>query len=124
MASNSLVHLQCLKEFINDNMITAIPRLSSAVDIIFTSYAVHYLSLQDKFNFIESCKQKLNPKGFLLIVDGVLKDHQTRDEWLNAIQKRYKTTFPGITSDELALRVQQFRRDCFPEAIDTFSNIA
>lgn len=124
MASHSLAHLECEKEFIADNMTTAIPRLSSAVDIIFTSYAVHHLSLQDKFNFIESCKKKLNNNGFLLMVDGVLKENQTRDEWLSALEERMKTTIPGITSDEVAFRMQHPRVDDFPESIEIFSNIA
>ena len=124
MASHSLAHLVCEKEFIADNMTTAIPRLSSPVDIIFTSYAVHHLSSQDKFNFIKSCKQKLNHNGVLLMVDGVLKENQTRDEWLNALQERMETTIPGITSDEVAFRMQHPRADDFPESIETFSNIA
>lgn len=124
MASNSLAHLECEKEFIADNMTTAIPHLSASVDIIFTSYAVHHLSLQDKFNFIESCKQKLNQNGFLLMVDGVLKENQTRDEWLNALQERMKTTIPDITSDEVTFRMQHPRADDFPESIETFSKIA
>jgi hypothetical protein len=37
LASHSLAHLECEKEFIADNMTTAIPRLSSPVDIIFES---------------------------------------------------------------------------------------
>ncbi|MGQ3890957.1 class I SAM-dependent methyltransferase [Legionella sp. CNM-4043-24] len=124
MASQSLAHLECEKEFIADNMTTAVPRLSSPVDIIFTSYAVHHLSLQDKFNFIESCRQKLNPNGFLLMVDGVLKEKQTRAEWLNALQERMGATIPGISPDELAFRMQHPRADDFPESIETFSNIA
>lgn len=124
MASTSLAQLECEKEFIADNMTTAIPHLSSPVDIIFTSYAVHHLSLQDKFNFIESCKQKLNQNGFLLMVDGVLKDNQARDEWLNALQGRMEKTIPDITSDEVAFRMQHPRVDDFPESIETFSNIA
>lgn len=124
MAFTSLAHLKCEKEFIADNMTTAIPRLSSPVDIIFTSYAVHHLPLQDKFNFIENCKQKLNPNGFLLMVDGVLKKNQTRDEWLNALQERMEATIPEITSDEVAFRMQHPRVDDFPESIETFSNIS
>lgn len=124
MASNSLTHLECKKEFIADNMTTAIPRLSSPVDIIFTSYAVHHLSLQEKFNFIENCKQKLNHNGFLLMVDGVLKENQTRDEWLNALQERMKTTIPDLTSDDLVFRMRHPRADDFPDSIETFSKIA
>lgn len=124
MAANSLAHLECEKEFIADNMKRAIPRLASPVDIIFTSYAVHHLSFSDKFNFIESCKQKLNQNGFLLMVDGVLKANQTRDEWLNALQKRMETTIPDISPDEVAFRMQHPRLDDYPESIETFSNIA
>lgn len=124
MASISLAHLECEKEFIADNMTTAIPRLSSPVDIIFTSYAVHHLSLQDKINFIESCKQQLNQNGFLLMIDGILKDNQTRDEWLDALKERMETTVLDITSDEIAFRMQHPRVDDFPESIETFSKIA
>lgn len=124
MASHSLAYLECEKELIADNMTTAISRLISPVDIIFTSYAVHHLSLLDKFNFIESCKQKLNHNGFLLMVDGVLKENQTRDEWLNTLQERMETTIPDITTEEVTFRMQHPRVDDFPESIETFSNIA
>lgn len=124
LASNTLAHLECEKEFIADNMETAIPGLSSSVDIIYTSYAVHHLSLQDKFNFIECCKQKLNQHGFLLMVDGVLKEHQTRDEWLNALQERMEITIPEITAEEVAFRMQHPCDDDFPESMTTFSKIA
>jgi len=60
-APHSLAHLKCEKEFIADNMTTAIPRLSSSVDIIFTSYAVHHiLSVTDVMTFKEyrkDCKK-------------------------------------------------------------------
>jgi cyclopropane fatty-acyl-phospholipid synthase-like methyltransferase len=124
MASDSLANLACEKEFIADNMTIAIPRISTPVDIIFTSYAVHHLSLEDKFHFIESCKQKLNQNGYLLMVDGVLKDNQTREEWLAGLQERMETTIPEVTSDEIASRMQHPRADDFPESIETFSKIA
>lgn len=124
LAANSLANLECEKEFIADNMTIAIPRLSSPVDIIFTSYVVHHLSFQDKFNFIENCKQKLNHNGFLLMIDGILKDKQTRDEWLDALQERMVTTIPDITEEEVAFRMQHPRVDDFPESIETFSTIA
>jgi SAM-dependent methyltransferase len=124
LASTSLAHLECEKEFIADNMTLAIPRLPTPVDIIFTSYAVHHLSYKDKFKFIENCKQKLNPNGFLLMIDGVLSGEQTREEWLNALQKRMEITIPNITSDELEFRMQHPRVDDFPESVATFSEMA
>ena len=65
MAEKSLAPLNCLKELLTEDMISAIPHLSPPVDIIFTSYAVHLLSAEDKVNFIKNCHQKLNSNGFL-----------------------------------------------------------
>ncbi|WP_454783221.1 class I SAM-dependent methyltransferase [Legionella sp. WA2022007384] len=124
MAEKTLALLKCKKEFIADNMTVALPRLSDPVDVIFTSYAVHHLSLHDKNHFIATCKQKLNPNGFLLMVDGVLKQDQTRDEWLEALKSRIGESNPEITSDEIMARMEHPRADDYPEYIDTFAQIA
>ncbi|HHT0592215.1 TPA: class I SAM-dependent methyltransferase [Legionella anisa] len=124
MAEKTLTSLGCEKEFIADHMIAALPRLSAPVDVIFTSYAVHHLSLHDKNSFIALCKQKLNPNGFLLIVDGVLKPHQTRDEWLDALKARMLESDPELTDDEIITRMEHPRADDYPEKIDTFAQIA
>lgn len=124
MASNNLAHLHCEKEFIADNMITAIPNLSTPVDIIYTSYAVHHLSLRDKIDFIDNCKQKLTKHGFLLMIDGVLTHDQTRSQWLDALKARMEETNPELTPEEISTRMEHPRSDDFPEAIMTFARIA
>jgi len=124
MAAHSFASLECEKEFLAGNMLTAIPNLKSSIDIIFTSYAVHHLALQDKVRFIEQCQRKLNQHGYLIMVDGVLKPNQTRDEWLIALKNRMATTIPDITSEELEFRMQHPSKDDLPELIETFSNIA
>ncbi|KTD41756.1 class I SAM-dependent methyltransferase [Legionella parisiensis] len=124
MAENTLAVLNCEKEFIADHMITALPRVSAPVDVIFTCYAVHHLSLHDKSSFIALCKQKLSPNGFLLMVDGVLEPHQTRDEWLDALKSRMQESDPDIANDEVIARMEHPRADDYPEKIDTFAQIA
>ncbi len=124
MAEHTLTSLDCEKEFIADNMTAALPRLSAPVDVIFTSYAIHHLSLHDKNNFIAACKQKLSPNGFLLMVDGVLKQNQTRDEWLDALRSRMLESNPDIDGDEIIARMEHPRVDDYPEKIDTFAHIA
>lgn len=123
-AATTLANLPCKKEFVPKDMLTAIQQLSSPVDIIFSSYAVHHLSLKNKIDFITQCKQKLTQDGFLLMVDGVLKKNQTRDEWLLALKERMQATIPDISPDELAIRMQHPSNDDFPESIETFSEIA
>lgn len=123
LASNTLTDFSCEKEFIADNMKTAILNLSSPVDIIFTSYAVHHLSSKEKISFIYHCQQKLKPKGFLLMIDGVLEPNQTRDEWLKALEARIKEVNP-LTEEEVLNRMQHPRADDFPEEVNTFASIA
>ncbi|KTC89884.1 class I SAM-dependent methyltransferase [Fluoribacter dumoffii] len=124
MAENTMASLHCEKEFIVDNMTSALPKLPATVDVIYTSYAVHHLSLQDKMSFIDTCKQKLNPNGFLLMVDGVLKQRQTREEWLDALESRMLESNPEITGEEIIARMEHPRADDHPEEIDTFAQIA
>ena len=124
MAASNLAHLDCEKEFFAEDMTTAIKRVSEPVDIIFTSYAVHHLSKQDKLDFIANCKDKLKPNGFLLMVDGVLEHKQTRNEWLDALESRFKLTNPDFTQDDLTDRMQHPRADDHPEEIEVFKNTA
>ncbi|QLZ68569.1 class I SAM-dependent methyltransferase [Legionella sp. PC1000] len=124
MAENTLTSLDCEKEFIADHMIAALPRISAPVDVIFTSYAVHHLSLLDKNTFIAMCQQKLDPNGFLLIVDGVLKPDQTREQWLDALKSRMLESDSEITEDEIIARMEHPCADDYPETMDTFAQIA
>lgn len=124
MSAANLDALNFEKEFIADNMITAISEVKAPVDIIFTSYAVHHLNVEQKTNFIAECKQKLHEDGFLLMVDCTLAESQTRDEWLAALKNRMKATIPHDNLDEIDIRMQHPSDADFPESINTFANIA
>jgi hypothetical protein len=108
-----------------EDMSTAITRLSVKADIIYTSYAVHHLSLQEKTEFIAHCYKQLNAGGYLLMIDGVLSSpHQTREQWLEVLQARIVETHPEITEEEVTARMEHPRSDDFPNAIETFAQIA
>ena len=124
IAENTLAAFTCEKELIADNMISALPRLSGPFDVIYTSYAVHHLARQEKENFIATCKEKLSPNGFLLMVDGVLKQNQTRNEWLDALKSRMLESNPEIDGDEINARMEHPHADDYPEEIETFAQIA
>ena len=53
-AEKNLKIINCKKEFIAKDMQNAIRELSFTYDVIFSSYAVHHLSLQEKAEFILS----------------------------------------------------------------------
>lgn len=119
MAPANTAELTCKKKFILANMANAIKQIPP-VDIIFSSYAIHHLTYQEKFDFIFDCKNVLNPGGFLLMIDGVKERNQTRYEWLNAYEAYLKRIFPNITQADLTLQMQHPRSSDYPESISTF----
>jgi cyclopropane fatty-acyl-phospholipid synthase-like methyltransferase len=123
LAENNFSVINSEKEFICDNMVNAIAKLPAPVDVIFTSYAVHHLSRQHKIDFIQTCQNKLGTNGYLIMIDGVLKRNQTRDEWLEDLSNQIKVT-QQLTPEELHFRMQHPRKDDFPEEIATFEAIA
>ncbi len=123
LAEKNLERIRCEKEFIFGNMLDAIVQLNTPVDMIFTSYAVHHLSYQQKVEFINKCQQCLSEGGYLLMIDGVLKENQTREQWLDELEKRMNTT-QKLLPQELESRMQHPREADFPEAIATFKKIA
>lgn len=58
------------------------------------------------------------------MVDGVLKQQQTRDGWLDALKARMLESDPEITDDEIIARMEHPHVDDYPEKIDTFAQIA
>lgn len=124
LAALSLENVHCDKELICEDMVKAIPHLARPIDIIFTSYAVHHLSTQQKFDFILSCQQKLEPNRFFIMVDVVLNPNQTRDEWLQVLRNRMQTANPDIDKDEIDLRMNHAAADDHPDSVETFRAFA
>lgn len=124
IAAQNLSTIPCEKEFIADNMLTAVPNLSEPVDIIFSSYAIHHLFTDEKMELFESCKQKLKTNGFLIMIDGVLKPQQSRQLWLQELEERMVITNPDLSAEEITIRMQHPIADDHPDTIATFAGIA
>lgn len=123
LAEENCGPLNCNKSFICASMLDAISDLPSAADIIYTSYAAHHLTYEEKIRFIQACQDKLNTNGCLIMVDGILNDNQTRDEWLDELESRMRKTTTA-SEEEIKLRMEHPRADDFPESLRTFKDIA
>jgi trans-aconitate methyltransferase len=124
LSADQLASLPCEKEFICDDMLQGALNLKGPFDVIFTSYALHHLSLSQKIELIQTSKDKLTENGCLIMVDGIRKRKQTREEWLDALEARFKFAAPQLSAEELQSRMQHPRADDYPEELDTFENIA
>jgi cyclopropane fatty-acyl-phospholipid synthase-like methyltransferase len=105
-------------------MQNAILNLPHKVDIVFSAYALHHLSLPQKKAFIQNCLNQLTHKGNFLLVDVILESNQSREAWLEALEEQFKESNLGLTNEEIAKRMSHPRADVFPESIATYFNIA
>jgi SAM-dependent methyltransferase len=109
------------KKFICEDMITAIPSLPPSQDIIHSSYALHHLSQQEKFDFIQSCQKILKHGGHFIMIDVVLKE--TREDYLNALAERMRVT-QQLSKEEVIERMEHPKAHDFPDSIKTFEEFA
>jgi len=123
-ARANTIELDCEKEFICEDMRTGINKLTKPIDIIFSSYAVHHLSYDNKVHFLQQCQNKLENNGYFILVDGVLAINQKRDAWIIELGKRLRAAHPEMTDEEADELLDHPRKDDFPESIATFETIA
>jgi len=123
-AAKKLAPLDCQKTLICQDMATAVSHLAVQVDVIFCSYALHHLLLDQKIKFIENCYQRLNTPGYFILVDGVAMEHETREQWLERLDRRILEKVPDFTAEDRAQIMQHPREADFPETIAMFRRIA
>lgn len=124
LAENNFSDINCKKEFICGNMQQAIQQLTGKYNIIFTSYAVHHLALTDKAQFLHDCYKKLEPNGYLILIDGILKQGQPREAWLDELASRMQLT-QNLSAEQTEERISSHARHAdFPIEIAAYKEIA
>jgi SAM-dependent methyltransferase len=125
LAANQLTDINCEKNFICDNMENVIKELDDhSCDIIFSSYALHHLNTKSKSEFISLCYSKLKKNGFFFLVDVVLSDNHTRDDWLNLLEKRFYQFNPNVPENIITEMLKHPQESDFPENVQFFMNEA
>lgn len=116
--------LNCELQFLADDMKRAVATLPKTYDVIYSSYAIHHLTQQEKIDFLKSCYEKLKSGGYLLMIDGVRTSTQSRDDWVQALEDRMRTAMPHLSEEQIETRMQHPRADDLPENLETFKNMA
>jgi len=79
----NLKHFHGQKTLIPLDFTIYLEQSGESFDLILLSYSLHHLKTEDKKRCIENARKKLNPGGFLAIIDGMRLNDQSREDWLN-----------------------------------------
>lgn len=122
-AKQNLASLNCPLEFHQNNLIQGVENSTEKVDVIFSSFALHHLSLEEKANFFELAYKKLNDKGVLLLIDVMREDSEDRELYI----ERYCN---WLTAEWTIMSLEQRQSVCkhistndLPESLSTLATL-
>lgn len=95
----------------------------SRFDVVFSSFAVHHLSHDDKCVFFSECRRVLAATGCVILVDVMREEGETRQEYLD---RYFAVAFPSssLTEQDRSRIVEHARAFDFPETAATFQSMA
>jgi 2-polyprenyl-3-methyl-5-hydroxy-6-metoxy-1,4-benzoquinol methylase len=108
----------------NTDMLEAVAAAEHRFDVIFSSFAMHHLGLQQKEALLKNVSKALKPDGVLILIDLALAADEDRQTYLDNYLGYAETYWPEMTAGEnLAVRNHATGHD-FPEKLNTYSHLA
>lgn len=119
IARDRLAGVDCPSSFIRGNFIEVVPELVSSrpgsFDGILISFALHHLSFEEKDRLIGQLFQLLKEGGVFILIDIILKEGETRSDYLKRYLERAKENWSSIASEEFLLLEEHITQNDFPE---------
>jgi cyclopropane fatty-acyl-phospholipid synthase-like methyltransferase len=115
LAAQNLSILACPVELRDADMRDALLGLKTPVDVIYSSFALHHLSHDEKATFFRTASQKLAPDGIMQLVDVVREENQPLDAYHLAYTRWLRATMTGLESAEHDAICEHIVHNDFPE---------
>ena len=91
-------------------------------DVIFSSYALHHYTLQEKQEFFNQTKNLLTKNGILVIVDVVLTEHQSLKEFFDE-ELEFFSGFPELSASDFSGAAAHITSADIPETLTTYKQL-
>jgi len=93
-------------------------------DLVFTGYALHHLSSAEKARFFRAVARGLTEAGWLLMVDVVREENQSRAEYLEAYLRLMREEWTRIPRAELESACEHVGTHDYPETVSSLDRMA
>lgn len=106
------------------DLLVAVESTDRAWDVLFTGFAIHHLMPADKARFFRAAEHCLSPNGWLILVDVVREENQTRESYLNGYLKFMREKWIKIPLDQLEEACTHVHDHDYPECLSTLQEMA
>ena len=95
-----------------------------ALDLVFSSYAIHHLNDQSKLALFKECFRVLKQSGSFVLIDVMRNDGQSRDDYLDQYLCMVENDWVAISSIERARITEHVRANDFPLSPSEYQALA
>jgi len=120
----NLKHFHGQKSLVPIDFTVYLEQSGDSFDLILLSYSLHHLKTEDKIRCIENALKKLNPGGFLAIIDGMRLNGQSREDWLNLCYNYMEKKSSGKCPESCKIVKAHMIEADFPEEGSEYLRIA
>lgn len=123
-ARKYLAELPSLVTLTHGDLLEAIESTNKTWDVIFTGFAVHHLMLEEKSRFFYAVGRCLSENGWLILVDVVREENQSREDYLKGYLKFMRENWIKIPQDQLEEACTHVHDYDYPEYLSTLQKMA
>jgi cyclopropane fatty-acyl-phospholipid synthase-like methyltransferase len=123
-ARDNLADLSCPVVLTHGDLLEAVESTEIKWDVIFTGFAVHHLTTEAKERFFQSAGRCLTDNGWLLMVDVVREESQSREDYLKYYLRLMRDRWTQIPPDQLETACAHVEAYDYPEYLSTLKEMA
>ena len=106
------------------DLLEAVEATGKTWDVVFTGFAVHHLTSADKARFFQAVGCCLAETGWLVLVDVVREENQSREDYLDGYLSCMRDNWIEVPSDQLEEAYAHVHDHDYPECFSTLQKMA
>jgi len=123
-ARGYLAKLPCPVVLRHDELLEAAESTDNPWDVIFTGFALHHLTFEEKTRFFQAAGRCLTDNGWLLMVDVVREENQSRENYMEGYLRLMREHWTKIPPDRLETSCEHVEAYDYPESLSTLQKMA
>lgn len=123
-ARGYLAKLPCPVVLRHGELLEAAESTDNQWDVIFTGFALHHLTFEEKTRFFQAAGRCLTDSGWLLMVDVVREENQSREDYLEDYLRLMREHWTQIPPEHLETSCEHVAAYDYPESLSTLQKMA
>jgi SAM-dependent methyltransferase len=117
MAAQNLEALDCEVDLEQADFVEAIRNRPDPADVVWFGLSLHHLETSDKREIKREIHEAMAEGGRFLIFEPAMRQGESREAWLDRIEKIIRTRWTALSTDEHDTLVQHIRKCDLPETV-------